>query len=142
VRCLRLRRDLPAAHVFAAECAALREADGYAPTRYEEADGVGSLHFAFYNGAMGTAQCEALRAAYADAVRRPTRVLVLMGGPDYWSNGIHLGLIEDADSPADESWRNINAIDDLARDIITTTDRLVVAALRGGRRRFPGAGRG
>jgi putative two-component system hydrogenase maturation factor HypX/HoxX len=62
---------------------------------------------------------------------RPTRVLVLMGGPDYWSNGIHLSLIEDADSPADESWRNINAINDLARDIITTSDRLVVAALRG-----------
>ena len=58
---------------------------------------------------------------------RPTRVLVLMGGPDYWSNGIHLGLIEAADSPADESWRNINAIDDLAHDIITTTDRLVIS---------------
>ena len=55
-----------------------------------------------------------------------------MGGPDYWSNGIHLGLIEAADSPADESWRNINAIDDLAHDIITTTDRLVVSPrLRG-----------
>ena len=80
---------------------------------------------------MSTAQCGALRAAYARALERPTRVLVLMGGPDYWSNGIHLGLIEAADSPADESWRNINAIDDLAHDIITTTDRLVVSALRG-----------
>jgi putative two-component system hydrogenase maturation factor HypX/HoxX len=40
-------------------------------------------------------------------------------------------LIEAADSPADESWRNINAIDDLARDIITTTDRIVVSALCG-----------
>jgi putative two-component system hydrogenase maturation factor HypX/HoxX len=57
--------------------------------------------------------------------------LVLMGGPDYWSNGMHLGLIEAADSTADESWRNINAIDDLAYDIITTTDRLVISALRG-----------
>jgi putative two-component system hydrogenase maturation factor HypX/HoxX len=123
---------LPATHVFAAESAALPAADGHAPIRYDEADGVGYLHFAFYNGAMGAADCDALRAAYADALRRPTRVLVLMGGPDYWSNGIHLGLIEDADSPADESWRNINAIDDLARDIVTTTDRLVVAALRGG----------
>lgn len=39
---------------------------------------------------------------------------------------------EAADSPADESWRNINAIDDVARDIIMTTDRLVAAALRSG----------
>lgn len=122
---------LPAAHVFAGECANLPTVPGYAPIRYEEDGAVGFLHFAFYNGAMSTAQCEALRTAYRQALARPTRVLVLMGGPDYWSNGIHLGLIEAADSPADESWRNINAIDDLARDIITTTDRLVVSALRG-----------
>jgi putative two-component system hydrogenase maturation factor HypX/HoxX len=123
---------LPAAHVFATESAALPMETGYAPIRYEEDGPVGFLHFAFYDGAMGVRQCEALRAAYAKALARPTRVLVLMGGPDYWSNGIHLGLIEAADSPADESWRTINAIDDLARDIITTTDRLVVSALRGG----------
>jgi len=122
---------LPAAHVFASESAPLPASAGYAPIRYEEDGPVGFLHFAFYNGAMSTTQCEALRNAYVRALVRPTRVLVLMGGPDYWSNGIHLGLIEAADSPADESWRNINAIDDLARDIITTTDRLVISALRG-----------
>lgn len=123
---------LPATHVFAQECAALPETEGYAPIRYTEDGPVGFLHFAFYNGAMSTAQCEALRAAYAQALSRPTRVLVLMGGSDTWSNGIHLGLIEAAESPADESWRNINAMDDLAGDIIETTDRLVIAALRGG----------
>lgn len=123
---------LPATHVFAPECAALPAAEGYAPIRYAEDGPVGFLHFAFYNGAMSTAQCVALRATYAQALARPTRVLVLMGGPDTWSNGIHLGLIEAAESPADESWRNINAMDDLARDIIETTDRLVISALRGG----------
>jgi putative two-component system protein, hydrogenase maturation factor HypX/HoxX len=122
---------LPATRVFQLESAHLPNADGYAPIRYEESDAVGYLHFAFYNGAMSTLQCKALASAYAAALLRPTRVLVLMGGPDYWSNGIDLSLIEDADSPADESWHNINAIDDLARDIITTTDRLVIAALRG-----------
>jgi len=122
---------LPTTHVFAAEAASLPPASGYEPIRYEEDGTVGYLHFAFYNGAMSTAQCQSLRAAYAKACEQPTKVLVLMGGPDYWSNGIHLGLIEAAESPADESWRNINAIDDLARDIITTTDRLVVSALRG-----------
>ena len=123
---------LPAASVFAEESASLPIATGYEPIRYEEEGSVGLLHFALYNGAMSTSQCNTLRAAYASALERPTRVLVLMGGRDYWSNGIHLGLIEAAESPAEESWRNINAIDDLARDIITTTDRLVVAALRGG----------
>ena len=122
---------LPATHVFAGETANLLSASGYSPIEYEEDGSVGYLYFSFYNGAMSTAQCQSLREAYARAIERPTSVLVLMGGADYWSNGIHLGLIEAADSPADASWHNINAIDDLARDIITTTDRLVVSALRG-----------
>lgn len=123
---------LPATDVFADQARSLPRADrhGFQPIRYEEHGSVGYLAFEFYNGAMGTRQCEALRAAYRTALRRPTRVLMLMGGADYWSNGIHLGQIEAASSPADESWSNINAIDDLVRDIIETTDRLVVAVLR------------
>ncbi len=123
---------LPAEMVFCAESVQLPEQPGYAPIRYRERDSVGVLQFEFYNGAMSTTQCRALRAAYAQALSRPTRVLVLAGGSDYWSNGIHLGMIEAAASPAEESWRNINAIDDLTGDIATTTDRLVVAAMRGG----------
>ena len=123
---------LPAEQVFQAENAALPAAPGYAPIRYEEDGPVGVLRFELYNGALSTRRCQQLRAAYARCLERPTRVLVLAGGTDYWSTGIHLGLIEAADSPADESWRNINAIDDLTRDIILTSDRLVIAALRGG----------
>jgi putative two-component system hydrogenase maturation factor HypX/HoxX len=54
-----------------------------------------------------------------------------MGGQDFWSNGIHLNRIEAADSPADESWRNINAMDDLVQAIISTDNQLTIAALRG-----------
>jgi putative two-component system hydrogenase maturation factor HypX/HoxX len=99
--------------------------------RYEEQAGVGYLHFPFYNGAMSTAQCERLRAAYAAARARPVRVLVLMGGPDFWSNGIHLNVIEAAADPADESWRNINAMNDLVREIVVTDRQLTVAAIQG-----------
>jgi putative two-component system hydrogenase maturation factor HypX/HoxX len=101
------------------------------PIRYEEAGPVGFLHFSFYNGAMGTAQCEALRNAYAYARSRPTRAIALMGGEEFWSNGIHLNLIEASAHPAEESWRNINAIDDLVRDIVVTDRQLTVAALCG-----------
>ena len=38
---------------------------------------------------------------------------VLTGGADFWSNGIHLNVIEASDQPAEESMRNIEAIDDL-----------------------------
>ena len=68
---------------------------------------------------------------YTRARQRPTRVIVLMGAEDFWCNGMHLHCIEAADSPADESWANINAIDDLARDIITTESHLTLAALQG-----------
>ncbi len=127
---------LPATRLLGAEIAGLPEitpddATGYREIAYREYDGVGYLHFDFYNGAMGTGQCESLLAAYREATRRETRAIVLMGGPDYWSNGMHLNLIEAADSAADESWRNINAIDDLAREIITTDSHLTVAALQG-----------
>jgi putative two-component system hydrogenase maturation factor HypX/HoxX len=99
--------------------------------RYEEEGPVGYLHFDFYNGAMGTAACEGLLAAYEAARRRPTRVLVLLGGEDFFSNGLDLNRIEAAASPADESWRNINAMDDLCRAILTTDTQVTVSALRG-----------
>jgi putative two-component system hydrogenase maturation factor HypX/HoxX len=54
-----------------------------------------------------------------------------MGGPDFWCNGMHLHCIEAADSPADASWSNINLIDDLTRDILTTDTHLTIAALQG-----------
>ncbi len=132
---------LPATLAFADEAAALPEAalDGWwaqqhetwQDIRYEEAQHVGFLHFDFTNGAMGTQQCERLLAAYRWATARPTQVLVLMGGRDFWSNGIHLNLIEAAESPADESWANINAIDDLAEAIICTESHITVAAVQG-----------
>ena len=103
----------------------------YRQLQYWERGPVGFLRFAFPNGAMSTAQCRALQAALGRARARPTRVLVLLGGPDHWSNGIHLNVIEAARSPADESWRNLNAIDDLVLDVLTDEGRLVVAALEG-----------
>ena len=99
--------------------------------RYEEVGAVGYLHFDFYNGALSAAQCERLRAAYAGACRRPTRVIVLMGGADFWCNGMHLHCIEAAGSPADASWENINRIDDLACDILQTDTHLTMAAMQG-----------
>jgi putative two-component system hydrogenase maturation factor HypX/HoxX len=106
--------------------------DGAELAYRESADGrVGFLAFEFYNGAMSTAQCERLAAAIAFARTRPTRVLVLAGGRDFWSNGIHLNTIEAAASPADESWANINAMNDVCLALLTLTDRITVAALRG-----------
>ncbi len=106
--------------------------DVYREIAYEERDGVGYLHFDFYNGAMSTAQCRRLRQAYAYArSRHQTKVIVLMGGTDFFSNGIHLNVIEAADDPAIESWWNLLAIDDVVRDIVETDSHLVISALAG-----------
>ncbi len=99
--------------------------------RYEERGAVGFLRFSFPGGAMSTVHCRRLLAAYRFARSRPTAVLVLGGTRDFFSNGIHLNVIEAAADPAEESWANINAIDDLVEAVLTTTDRLVVAALAG-----------
>jgi len=99
--------------------------------RYAEAGGVGYLHFEFYNGAMSTDQCQRLQNACARAGERPVKVLVLMGGQDFWCNGIHLNQIEAAESPADESWANINAMDDLCLAILENRGQLTLAAMQG-----------
>ena len=109
-----------------------RAEDTYRDISYEEESGVGYLHFDFYNGAMSTDQCRRLRDAYRYArSRRDTNVIVLMGGDDFFSNGIHLNVIEAAEAPALESWRNLHAIDDVVREIVETDSHLVISALSG-----------
>jgi len=134
---------LPATVAFATETGGLperpapliRDAADWGELRYREEGAVGVLSFDFYNGAMATDQCRRLIDAIAFARSRPTRVLVLEGGADFWSNGIHLNRIEAAQqaggSAADESWANINAMDDVCLAILQLTDRLTVAAMRG-----------
>jgi putative two-component system hydrogenase maturation factor HypX/HoxX len=155
-----LTLKLAATRAFATESGALpewpapleRPADGpeadWDELRYEEFGPeharVGWLEFAFHNGAMSTRQCERLRDTLRKLRQRPTKLLLLAGGPDFFSNGIHLHDIEAAapemgitsgdsasDSAADASWSNIQAMDDAALELLTLTDRLTVAVLRG-----------
>ena len=135
---------LPVADWFTAQVALLpelpvalvRPAEEWGELRYWEEGAVGFLSFDFYNGAMSTGQCQRLQAAVQYAKQCPTRVLVLLGGEDFFSNGIHLNRIEasahrPSESPADESWNNINAMNDLVLEILSMTNHLTVAALRG-----------
>jgi putative two-component system hydrogenase maturation factor HypX/HoxX len=92
---------------------------------------VGVLNFSFPGGAMSSVQCRRLLEAYRFACTRSTSVLVLGGLRDFFSNGIHLNVIEAAPDPAEESWANIHAMNDLVEAVITTTGRLTVAALGG-----------
>ncbi|KAG6002735.1 hypothetical protein E4U21_002792, partial [Claviceps maximensis] len=100
------------------------------------------VYFDFYNGAMSTDQCRRLVACLEhvlDTTSDPTECLpltavVLMGGDGYFSNGIHLNVIEAAADPALESWFNINAINDVVQKILLDFPArgvTTVAAIRG-----------
>ncbi|ABV37952.1 formyl transferase-like protein [Shewanella sediminis HAW-EB3] len=104
--------------------------DTFSEITYSESGSVGYLYFNFHNGAMGTEQCYRLLKAYKAALVRDTRVLVLMGGDDFFSNGIHLNHIEASEDKAESSWLNINAIDDLIEAILETRNKITVAAVR------------
>lgn len=144
---------LPATRAFAAEAAGRpelavplqRAGEGGAEAewdelRYEEhgpaGARVGWLAFDFAGGALSERQAERLVAAVQEARARPTQVLVLGGGRDFFCNGIHLHEIEAAqalcgDSAADASLRAIEAMDDLCLALLHTTERLTVSALCG-----------
>ena len=82
---------------------------------------------------MSTKQCRRLHEGLISFARsrRHTKVIALMGGSDFFSNGIHLNVIEAADDPAAKLWSNLRAIDDLVREIIETDSHLVLSALAG-----------
>ena len=104
----------------------------------ENANTTAYLYFEYYNGAMSTGQCSKLIDAmdfilHKAASDRSIRALVLMGG-SYFSNGIALNVIEAASDPAQESWLNINRIDDVVHHILhefPSRNITTVAALRG-----------
>ncbi|MFI7598606.1 enoyl-CoA hydratase-related protein [Actinoplanes sp. NPDC049681] len=107
------------------------EAPSYRQIRYRRTGPVGWLAFDFYNGAMSSGHCRRLLAALRHAAAQDTRVLVLRGGTDAFSNGIHLNVIEAATDPAASAWANIRAINEVCTELIRCTRQVVVAAYAG-----------
>ncbi|MDI6098411.1 enoyl-CoA hydratase-related protein [Actinoplanes sp. NEAU-A12] len=108
------------------------EAPGaYRQIRYRRTGAVGWLHFDFYNGAMAAGHSRRLLAALRHGVAQDTRVLVLRGGTEAFSNGIHLNVIDAAPDPAAAGWAAIRAINQVCREIITCTRQVIVAAYAG-----------
>lgn len=90
---------------------------------------VAYIEFNCYNGAMDAAYCERLKVELAIVKSSAVKVIALCGGEEFWSNGIHLNVIEAADDPAQASWQNINAMNDLVEEIIHTHQQITVAAI-------------
>ncbi|KAI8487494.1 hypothetical protein Bbelb_347280 [Branchiostoma belcheri] len=95
-------------------------------------DGVCYVHFDFYNGAMSTEQCRRLEQVLLGLDKDPDcSVVALMGGYNFFSNGIHLNVIESSECAAAESWANITAIDDVVKAIFRLRNKVTVSVLQG-----------
>jgi len=96
----------------------------------EKRDNVAYLCFNFHNGAMSAAQC--IRLKYAvDYLKKECDVLVLVGGMDFFSNGIHLNILEDSRKQGEDGWANINAMNDLIGSILYADEVVTVASFAG-----------
>jgi len=91
-------------------------------------DDVAYLHFNFHNGAFSAAQCMKLKYAF-EYIKEQVKVVVLIGGADFFSNGIHLNILEDSKKNGEDGWSNINAMNDLVRSVLFAKDVITVASL-------------
>lgn len=100
--------------------------------QYYAANGVGHLLFSVYNGAMDLDCCKALLNSYNEAVNdATTKVIVLWGGDEFFSNGIDLNSIHLSYNPAIMAYRNLKALNKLVSAILNTHTKMVVAGLSG-----------
>lgn len=93
----------------------------------EKRDNVAYLYFNFHNGAMSAEQC--IRLKYAiEYLKSECDVLVLIGGKDFFSNGIHLNILEDSAKQGEDGWANINAMNDLVHSILYADEVVTIAS--------------
>lgn len=97
---------------------------------YTQRDEVGYLGFDFHNGAMGSHQCVRLKYAFDHLKQTDIKVLVLMGGEEFFSNGIHLNIMEDSKKADEDGWSNIHSMNEVVKSILLCEELLTVSALK------------
>lgn len=132
------RFKLPATYVLKDKLAGVKEDrlsllfdksyETFYETSVEIRDEVAYLCFNFHNGAMSDAQCVRLKYA-VEYLKERCKVLVLVGGVDFFSNGIHLNILEDSQKQGEDGWANINAMNDLIHSILFADEIVTVASL-------------
>jgi putative two-component system hydrogenase maturation factor HypX/HoxX len=91
-------------------------------------DDIAYLSFNFLNGAFRAEQCMRLKYA-VEYLKEQVKVIVLKGGDDFFSNGINLNILEDSEKNGEDGWSNINAINDLVKSIIFSSEVITVASV-------------
>ncbi len=132
------RFKLPATYVLKEKIAGVKEQrlplifdksyDTFYEVSVEKRDNIAYLCFNFHNGAMSAEQCIRLKYAF-EYLKEEVEVIVLVGGMDFFSNGIHLNILEDSKKQGEDGWSNINAMNDLIKSIIESDEVVTVASL-------------
>ena len=132
------RFKLPATYVLKEKIAGVKEHrlpllfdksyDTFYEVSVEKHDNVAYLCFNFHNGAMSAEQCIRLKYAF-EYLKEESEVIVLVGGMDFFSNGIHLNILEDSKKQGEDGWSNINAMNDLIKSILEADEVVTVASL-------------
>ena len=89
---------------------------------------VAYLCFNFHNGAMSSEQCMRLKYAF-EYLKQNSKAIVLIGAQEFFSNGIHLNILEDSKKQGEDGWSNINAMNDLIKSILFADDVITVSSL-------------
>jgi putative two-component system hydrogenase maturation factor HypX/HoxX len=132
------RFKLPATYVLKEKIAGVKEHrlpllfdksyETFYEVSVEKRDNVAYLCFNFHNGAMSAEQCIRLKYAF-EYLKEESEVIVLVGGMDFFSNGIHLNILEDSKKQGEDGWSNINAMNDLIKSILEADEVVTVASL-------------
>ena len=96
---------------------------------FKSKDNIAYLYFNFLNGAMSSAQCVRLKYAI-EYLSSEFDAVVLMGGDDFFSNGIHLNILEDSKKKGEDGWENINAMNNLIEAILFNKEAIIVSYFR------------
>ena len=94
----------------------------------QQQDDISYLSFNFHNGAMSAEQCIRLKYAF-EYLKENSKVIVLVGGVDFFSNGIHLNILQDSKKQGEDGWSNINAMNDLIKSILEADEVVTIASL-------------
>lgn len=96
---------------------------------FYQRDEIGYLGFDFHNGAMSAHQCVRLKYAFDHLKLSGIKVLVLLGGADFFSNGIHLNIMEDSKKSDEDGWSNIHSMNETVKSILLCDEILTVSSL-------------
>ncbi|CAF0845051.1 unnamed protein product [Adineta ricciae] len=123
---------LPAAQVLPSTPTLLQNYLSFEDIHVDVEDDVCYVQWDFYNGAMRDDHCYRLKQAIRQNINASVKVVVLLGGLRYFSNGIDLNTIEASDNPVEQSQKYIHAINDLIRYLMMDlSDKIIVSVLRG-----------